>query len=675
MARVSSIHSATARRWRSPELHGIARYVLSIASVAAAAGIDLALDPLFSHFVPLVPFYLAIIVASWLGGSRAGLVALVLSAVAGNLLLRAEAVPSVVDRTGSLVVMSAVIVALVTTGHRATAVLRREAARRDLLARATAEFTRSLDYDQALRRLPEIAIPTVADACSVALVGGDGVIRRLALEHVDPAKRDLLEKLDRESPLASWEADVLRTNEPRMISVIPKARFEQGAADAPDRERVHDLGFRSYICVPLRRGDAAIGAITLATGQSGRHYDTGDFVIAVALADRVSSAIENSRLFGEFARASRAKDEFLAMLGHELRNPLAPILNALDLMALRSPDLHVRERTIIDRQVHHLVRLVDDLLDITRITRGKTKLHRKPVELADIVAKAVEMTSPLFKQRGHDLRVDVPCGLIVDGDADRLAQVVANLMTNAAKYTDPSGQISITGRSEDGEVALRVRDNGIGIAPEMLPRVFDVFAQESQALDRARGGLGLGLAIVRSLVELHGGSVAAASAGIGRGSEFTVRLPQQRITAPPAKPQPPPPRRARSQRVLVVDDNPDALSSLADGLAELGFEICRAADGSSALEVASRMHPDLALVDIGLPAMDGYELARRLHDLLGTRTDQARRGQWLRSAFRHRTLSGRRIRGTPGQASVARSDRGRDRTHECSAACSRSRLG
>ncbi len=325
---------------------------------------------------------------------------------------------------------------------------------------------------------------------------------------------------------------------------------------------------------------------------------------------------EVERARAEAEAASRSKDEFLAMLGHELRNPLAPILTALRLMEMRGESALARERTVIERQVRHLVRLVDDLLDISRITRGRIELRKRPVELADAVARGIEVSSPLIEQRAQHLSVDVPRGLCVLGDPERLAQVIGNLLTNASKYSEKGGRIDVAGARADGRVELRVRDRGIGIAPEMLPRVFDLFAQERQALDRAQGGLGLGLAIVKSLVALHGGEVSAASEGVGRGSEFRVALP---AFDEEKAPTPPPATRARALRpsdapgrVLVVDDNVDAAESLAEALRAQGHEVDVAHDGPAALALASLRPPALALLDIGLPVMDGYELARRL---------------------------------------------------------------
>jgi CheY-like chemotaxis protein len=307
----------------------------------------------------------------------------------------------------------------------------------------------------------------------------------------------------------------------------------------------------------------------------------------------------------------------LALLGHELRNPLAPIVTALQLMKLRAGDMFEKERSIIERQVRHVVTLVDDLLDVSRITRGKVELAKEPLELAEIVTKALELAAPLIEARQHDVAISVSRGLTVEGDPVRLAQVVSNLLVNAAKYTPPRGRIDVSALETGGAVTLRVRDNGIGIEAELLPRVFDLFVQGGQSLDRSKGGLGLGLAIVRSVVELHGGRVSAHSAGPGQGSQFEVVLPTalaQRASArvvesPNAAPVAGSDSRAR---VLVVDDNLDALELLAEALQLKGYAAHVAQDAAAALAAAEKFRPAVALLDIGLPVMDGYELARRL---------------------------------------------------------------
>jgi signal transduction histidine kinase len=327
----------------------------------------------------------------------------------------------------------------------------------------------------------------------------------------------------------------------------------------------------------------------------------------------------------EAERANAVKDDFLAMLGHELRNPLAPIVTALALMENRKQTDITRELTIVKRQVQQVVRLVDDLLDVARIVRGRVELNREVVDLAEVVAMAVETAQPLFEERGHALQIDVPSDqLWVNGDPSRLAQVVANLLTNAAKYTLPRGSVFVVGRVDDESVELRVRDTGIGMEPELVQRVFGLFEQGPRTLDRSIGGLGLGLAIVSNLVDLHGGSVTVASEGEGKGSEFVLRFSltmRPRASVPgTAHRRLTPVAAEEARRVLIVDDNVDNVELLEHGLKSLGHETCIAYDGATALDLAAQFAPDVALLDIGLPVMDGYEAARRLRSQLGDRT-------------------------------------------------------
>ena len=312
--------------------------------------------------------------------------------------------------------------------------------------------------------------------------------------------------------------------------------------------------------------------------------------------------------------ANRAKDEFLAMLGHELRNPLAPIVTAIELMKTHVEPASARERDVIERQVRHLVMLVDDLLDVSRIAQGKVELHRRPVELSDVIARAVEACSPILEERRHHLQIDVQPGLVVDADEARLCQVISNLLTNAAKYTEREGRIEIVASRTGDEIVVRVRDNGMGIPPDLLPTLFDRFVQSKRTLDRSEGGLGLGLSIVRSLVALHGGTVAVSSDGVGRGSKFEVRLPACDVSVQPAAltARAEQADASESRRILIVDDNSDAAELLADALDAMGHTTRIAFDGPSGLDAAAGFVPDIAFLDIGLPAMDGYELARKM---------------------------------------------------------------
>jgi PAS domain S-box-containing protein len=319
-------------------------------------------------------------------------------------------------------------------------------------------------------------------------------------------------------------------------------------------------------------------------------------------------------------QASRTKDEFLAMLGHELRNPLAPIVSAIQLLKLRGDRSAAREYQVLERQVKQMVRLVDDLLDVSRISRGKIDLKTGPIDLRDALAKATEIALPLFEQKRQELEVRAPpYPLVVNGDDARLTQVFANLLNNAAKYTPEAGRVVMTVRHNRTHIIVEIQDNGIGIDPSLLPRVFELFVQGYQGADRAAGGLGIGLTLVRSLVLLHGGEVEAHSEGLGAGSTFTVRLPlvDRMLEVEPDAELPPSVAVTPSKRrqILLVDDNDDARMLLADVLATFGHRVEVAEDGPAALAILQVFKPDVAILDIGLPGMDGYELAARIRDL------------------------------------------------------------
>jgi signal transduction histidine kinase len=326
---------------------------------------------------------------------------------------------------------------------------------------------------------------------------------------------------------------------------------------------------------------------------------------------------ESERLNLDLNLSSRTKDEFLAMLGHELRNPLAPIVTALKLMKLRDTGT-VHEQAVIQRQVDHLVRLVDDLLDVSRIASGKVELRKETVALAEVLNKAIEMAGPLLEQKRHRLLVDV-AEVRWHGDPARLAQVVSNLLSNAARYTPADGHVTLTTRVQGAVVQIQVTDDGNGIAPSLLPQVFDLFVQGDRQLDRAKGGLGIGLALVRNLVQMHGGQVSAYSAGEGRGSTFTITLPGVLADQPqaPAAPAETLVAAGGGVRVLVVDDNQDAADSLGELLEALGYRAEVAYDPAQAIALASAAMPQVAILDIGLPGMDGFALAAHLRGLSG----------------------------------------------------------
>jgi two-component system CheB/CheR fusion protein len=343
--------------------------------------------------------------------------------------------------------------------------------------------------------------------------------------------------------------------------------------------------------------------------------------------DRVhaEAALRLSHL--QLAEANERKSEFLAVLSHELRNPLTPVRNALQVLKLAPPGSEQARRAVetIDRQTQQLARLIDDLLEVTRVTRNKIRLRRAPLELSELVRRSVEDYRSIFDERGLVLETELaPAPLPIDGDAVRLAQVVGNLLQNAAKFTPAGGRVvvSTSASTPVGRATLGVRDTGVGIEPAMLPRLFQPFMQADATLDRSKGGLGLGLALVRGLVELHGGRVEAHSEGPGKGAEFLVELPAAEPTAPEA-----PPRPARAvegrRRVLIIEDNVDAADSLCEVLRFGAHEVEVAYSGTEGLALAREFHPDVVLCDIGLPGMDGYEVARAF------RADDALKGAVL----------------------------------------------
>jgi signal transduction histidine kinase len=319
--------------------------------------------------------------------------------------------------------------------------------------------------------------------------------------------------------------------------------------------------------------------------------------------------------------ANRRKDEFLAMLAHELRNPLAPILNSVQVLRVQGSDdpTATQLRDIIERQAEHLARLVDDLSDLSRVSRGKIELRKERLELAGVVQLAVQASDHLIQARQHQLTVSLPeHSLWLEADRARLVQIVANLLNNAAKYTEPGGAIHLIVEHQDSEAVIRVRDTGIGIPTEMLGRVFEMFTQVDRARDHAQGGLGIGLALVRSLAEMHGGRVAVHSEGPGQGSEFVVRLPACPAMDPVQGSQPPTgDLPAATRHILIIEDNSDARKSLATLLELLGHRVEVAADGAQGVALALAARPQVALVDLGLPGMDGCEVAEKIRAALG----------------------------------------------------------
>jgi signal transduction histidine kinase len=383
-----------------------------------------------------------------------------------------------------------------------------------------------------------------------------------------------------------------------------------------DRLRGYECGAVDYVPVPvipaILRAKVSIFAELF---RKTRALERLNSELEERVAQRTSALEATTQALQE---ANHRKDEFLAMLAHELRNPLAPIRTAVQLLRLKelAEPHRNRARDVIERQIEHLVNLIDDLLDVSRITRGMITLQLEPVLVGAIVARAVETARPAIDAHRHVLEIDMPDELIsIEGDKTRLVQVIANILHNAAKFMDPGGRIRLSARRDGQYVAITIADTGIGIAPELIPRIFELFTQVHTKSERAQGGLGIGLALVRRLTEMHGGSVSVHSDGQGRGSEFTVRLPvmasplavlssQRREEGPIPEIEP--------QRILVADDNHDAAEALSLQLQLAGHEVRTAHDGVEALDLATTFEPDIVLLDLGMPKMDGYEAARQL---------------------------------------------------------------
>ena len=534
--------------------------------------------------------------------------------------------------------------------HRMTHQIERQAAERVALARGQAAQTaaeesirrfsflaqlsevleQSMDPEARGKELARFVVPFLGDLAALVLVDEHGRIRETQIAWMDPAR-----------PSETRSSSAERIESPpfaRAIEQVLASGRAQAAEDLDSNEALLSIkpfgpaepmaisvGFTAnrLVVFPLRARGRTRGALLLAFA-AGRRFESTDFSFANDVAGRAAVLLDNASLYKEVRDADCRKNEFLAMLGHELRNPMAPIRYAVQI--LRKPNLDEPKRLwgldVIDRQVKQLARLVDDLLDVSRITRGKIELKVAPVDLAQIVSAAVETSRPLIESLKHELSVNLPDERLgVQGDFARLTQVLANLLNNAAKYTEPGGRIALELERAGNEAVVRVRDSGIGILPENMDKIFELFAQVDRKIDRAQGGLGVGLTLVQRLVRLHGGNIEAFSEGPGRGTVFVVHLPlsdtvpvgESIVEHVEAAPQLIP------FRVLVVDDNVDSAEAMTASLRIEGHHAEVAYDGETAIEKARNSTPDAVLLDIGLPGLSGLEVARTLRTLPETR--------------------------------------------------------
>ena len=488
--------------------------------------------------------------------------------------------------------------------------------RASFLSEATQIMASSLDVDTILKGASGLVVPFLADFSAIVLVNEDGAARARRTANVagwDNYLRD--HRPSFEAMLSREQERVIAAGEHSCCARLALAPDAGAADDAPTGE-IHAF--------PLVTRGKTRGALLLALGPSARRLAGADLSLADSLAGRAAASLDNCLLYEEIQNADRRKNEFLATLSHELRNPLAPMRAALHMLRASTVD-PLRAKALLetmDRQVGQMTRLVEDLLDISRITRGVIDLRREPIDVAAEVRDALESCEGPLEFSRHELVLNLPSEpLTVTADRARLQQILENLILNAVKYTEPGGRIEVSAASEGTDVLIQVRDNGIGIASDKLPQIWDLFVQVDESPERICKGLGIGLALVKDLVKRHGGAVQAASDGLGKGSVFSVRLPRATRAAagaaPAAAAEPLAAADPGARRVLIVDDNLDAAETLAMMLETLGQQTRQAHDGNKALTVATEFKPEVVFMDIGLPGISGHEAAARMRKDLG----------------------------------------------------------
>jgi signal transduction histidine kinase/DNA-binding response OmpR family regulator len=505
--------------------------------------------------------------------------------------------------------------------RRAEAALRESNARLELLEHCARRLLLEAHPERTLPELlRELASHFDLAVCFHHVLAENG---RLRLAHASGIADELKRRLE-DLSLGEGLTGRAALNRSRVLVELPRATAEQ-------RDALRAFGVSAFVAYPLVSSERLLGSVSF--GARGRgSFSPDELAVLQTMADQIAVVLDRARLISELehrnralALADRRKSEFLAMLGHELRNPLAPILYALQLMQHGGADSRMGERArgALERQVRHLVRLVDDLLDVSRIDNGRIELKRNVVPVVNVLRDALEQSKPLIEEREQQLEVTwAEEELHVRGDGTRLAQVVSNVLNNASKYTPRQGHIWLSCRRDVDHVQITVRDDGRGIEPEQLEAIFEPFVQTNPPVDRSTGGLGLGLSLVRKLVALHGGKVTAQSSGSDRGSEFSVRLPlvpAEQANGMPSGVVPRSTAEMRALNVIVVEDGDDVRETLCDLLTVLGHSVRAAADGEAGLALLLGSDADLAIVDIGLPGMDGYEVARRVREASGSR--------------------------------------------------------
>ncbi len=491
----------------------------------------------------------------------------------------------------------------------------------EFLAHASAVLGRSLDFETTVRDIARLPLPQFAKTCMVVLRESADAPWSVVMASSPGNPR---ERRPRSASVADGPpnpaapADTGMRTGTRALLTEPLQDAVERVFETGEAESITSAGSPSLV-LPLQVHGSTLGALILSQDGPSLAHTAEELTVLDNLASRSAMAIDNARLYLELKRADRHKSEFLATLSHELRNPLAPVRNAIQIVNFESVPAERRQWAIdvINRQMKHMTRLIDDLLDMSRITRNQLELKRETLQLSEIVHAAIESSRPLIEERGHRLTVDVPAEpLYLEADLTRLSQVFLNLLNNAAKYMEPGGEIQFTADREGSQVVVRVRDTGIGIPAEQLQTIFEMFMQGDRSFERSRGGLGIGLTLAKRLVEMHGGTISVSSPGHGHGTEFTLRLPLATGTPVPVEELPAvaPPPAGRPLRVLVADDNEDAADTLAMMLRSMGHETRVAYDGDQAVTASAEFRPDVAFLDVGMPRMNGIEACRRIRE-------------------------------------------------------------
>jgi signal transduction histidine kinase/CheY-like chemotaxis protein len=621
------------------ERSDLRRYLAAVGAV----GVALALTLMGRSFLEPTPFVLllvAVLATAWFGGLGPGILASILSLTCFILFFEGRDGAPQLDapylrRLIVFLLATLLLGAQSNSSRRARADLR-------FLSDAGKSLASSLEHDDTIKTICRVFVPNLADACLIELFADDGKLRPVGVgqanDEVGKRLRFLVERRGLARAAGGAER-VARTGQPEHYPRVTAEVLRDLVPDSASREAVLGTGVRSLLIIPLRLRDRMIGTITLFACHRRHKFGSAERDLIEELAGRAAVAIDHANHYRaarrmedelrqraeELVAADRHKDEFLAVLAHELRGPLSALRTAVEILRGRMPDTLPggTDPIVMARQIETLGSLVDDLLDVTRIAQGKMSLKKRALNLNEVLAQAMATARPLIDSRGHTLSVGLPVeGILIEGDPVRLGQVFVNLLTNAAKYTDPGGRIWLTVEreiSDKQEVVIRVGDNGLGMEAEFLPRAFDLFAQGKEARYRGQGGLGIGLTLVRQIVEAHKGRISAHSKGRGQGSEFVVRLPSGVTERRTAVESPSSgemmlhaPAGAPRRKVLVVDDNVDAVDALATLLRLWGHDVRVAHDGLAALEVMKEFLPDVILLDLTLPQLDGYEVARRV---------------------------------------------------------------